>query len=103
MDSITHVNSMELGRFSHITEVDFSVLPNRFVIKPQDGASNNGVFVLERKSDETYYDSMRRMTYTPEQIVETYLDEFQRFKSIHLPVYIEERFDSANPDYPRTT
>ena len=100
MDSITHVNSMELGRFSHITEVDFSVLPNRFVIKPQDGASNNGVFVLERKSDETYYDSMRRMTYTPEQIIETYLDEFQRFKSIHLPVYIEERFDSANPDYP---
>jgi|GEM_PF-705890 len=99
MDTITDVKSKDLGRFEEITDVDFSVLPNKFVIKPQDGASNNGVFVLERKSDQSYYDSMRGIECTPEEIIKIYLDEFQRFKSIHLPVYIEERFESANPKY----
>ena len=100
METITDVKSKDLGRFENIDQVDFSVLPNKFVIKPQDGASNNGVFVLERKSDQTYYDSMRRISCTPEEIIKIYLDEFQRFKAIHLPVYIEERFDSANPNHP---
>jgi len=99
MDKFSSVKSQNLGKFVRITELDFSILPDRFVIKPQDGSSNNGVFVLQRNTDGTYFDSMRRKTYTEIGIVDTYLEEFQRFKSIHLPIYIEERFNSANPKY----
>ena len=99
MDKFMPVKSLNLGRFGQITEIDFSILPDQFVIKPQDGSSNNGVFVLQRNTDGTYFDSMRRKTYTESEIVDVYLDEFKRFKSIHLPIYIEERFNSANPKY----
>jgi len=99
MDTFIPVKSLNLGTFSRITEVDFSILPDQFVIKPQSGASNNGVFVLQRNTDGTYFDSMRRKTYTEIEIVDAYLDEFHRFKTINLPIYIEERFNSANPKY----
>jgi ABC-type polysaccharide/polyol phosphate transport system ATPase subunit len=99
MDKFALAKSLNLGRFGRITEIDFSILPDQFVIKPQEGSSNNGVFVLQRNTDGTYFDSMRKKTYTEIEIVDAYLEEFQRFKSIHLPIYIEERFNSANPKY----
>ena len=100
MDKFISPKSRNLGKFDRIWKLDFSILPDQFVIKPQDGASNNGVFVLQRDTDGTYFDSMRRKTYTEIEIIDAYLEEFKRFKSIHLPIYIEERFNSANPKYP---
>lgn len=99
MEKHSSVHSNILGKYNHISEVNFEELPDLFVIKPQDGASNNGVFLLKRKENGLYYDSMRRETYTTDGIIAEYLDEHERFKSIHLPVYVEERFLSANPHY----
>tara|TARA_Y100000766_G_scaffold283037_1_gene297687 strand:+ start:1330 stop:2910 length:1581 start_codon:yes stop_codon:yes gene_type:complete len=99
MQSHSRVKSENIGEYNHIASIDFSTMPDRFVLKPQDGASNNGVFLLERNQNGSFYDSMRGENYTPAEIVKVYLDEHHRFSSINLPVYIEERFDSANPKY----
>ena len=99
MQSHSSVKSENLGEYDHIASIDFSQMPDRFVLKPQDGASNNGVFLLERRKNGSFYDSMRREVYTSAEIIKVYLDEHNRFSSINLPVYVEERFDSANPKY----
>ena len=44
MQSHSSVKSENLGEYDHIASIDFSQMPDRFVLKPQDGASNNGVF-----------------------------------------------------------
>jgi ABC-type polysaccharide/polyol phosphate transport system ATPase subunit len=99
MEKNSHIRSNLIGRHSHISEIDFDNLPDEFVIKPQDGASNNGVFVIKRNDDNTFFDAMRGRNFTPDQIVAEYLDEHKRFKSINLPVYIEERYTSADPNF----
>ena len=99
IDEKTPIKSNILGLYDDISKVDFSKLPDEFVIKPQDGASNNGVFVLRRNPDGTFNDAMRNTIFTREEIISVYLDEYQKYKSIHLPIYIEERYHSANESY----
>ena len=99
METINNVKSSKLGEFEHINEIDFTKMPEEFVIKPKDGASNNGVFVLRKIGENLYHDSMRNISCEPAEIVRIYLDEHKRFKSIHLPVYAEERYRSANDDF----
>ena len=99
MEKHSKIRSNLLGRYSHISEVDFENLPDEFVIKPQDGASNNGVFLIKRNDDNTFFDSMRNKNFTAEEMIAEYLDEHKRFKSINLPVYVEERYLSADSKY----
>ena len=100
MEKHTTIQCALLGTYQHISEIDFTNLPPKFVLKPQDGASNNGVFLLTRNSDGSFFDDMRGKNYSTQELIDEYLDEHKRFKSIHLPVYVEERLDSADPKYP---
>ena len=89
-----------LGLHSHISDVDFASLPDNVVLKPQWGSSNNGVFLLQRIGEDMWRDDMRGIECTSDEIAAAYLDEHERYRSINLPVMLEERFVSAEPGYP---
>ena len=89
-----------LGLHSHVSEVDFASLPDNVVLKPQWGSSNNGVFLLQRIGEDMWRDDMRGIECTSDEIAAAYLDEHERYRSINLPVMLEERFVSAEPGYP---
>ena len=89
-----------LGLHLHVNDVDFDALPDHVVLKPQWGSSNNGVFLLERPGDDMWRDDMRGIECSSEEIRAAYLDEHERYRSINLPVMLEERFISAEAGYP---
>ena len=89
-----------LGLHLHVNDVDFDALPDHVVLKPQWGSSNNGVFLLERTGDDMWRDDMRGIECSSEEIRAAYLDEHERYRSINLPVMLEERFISAEAGYP---
>ena len=88
-----------LGLHPHVNDVDFASLPDHVVLKPQWGSSNNGVFLLERIDDDMWRDDMRGIECSSEEIRAAYLDEHERYRSINLPVMLEERFVSAEAGY----
>lgn len=88
-----------LGLYSHISDVDFSSLPDQVVLKPQWGSSNNGVFLLQRIGEDMWRDDMRGIECTSDEIAAAYLDEHERYRSINLPIMLEERFVSAEQGY----
>lgn len=81
-----------LGRWTDIGLVPWAEMPNQFVLKPQWGSSNNGVFLLERKGEGVWYDSMRSKTFLQSEIIDEYHSECERFNSIIEAVMAEERF-----------
>lgn len=81
-----------LGSWSDVDAVPWTEMPDLFVLKPQWGSSNNGVFLLNRQSNDTWYDSMRKKTFHHDGIVEEYNNEIEKYKSINKPVMAEERF-----------
>lgn len=89
-----------LGLHPHINEVDFASLPDQVVLKPQWGSSNNGVFLLERVGEDAWKDDMRGFEGSAAEIRAAYLDEHDRYRSINLPVMLEERFESAEQGFP---
>ena len=89
-----------LGLHPHVNDVDFASLPDHVVLKPQWGSSNNGVFLLERIGDGMWRDDMRGIECSSEEIRAAYMDEHERYRSINLPVMLEERFISAEAGYP---
>ena len=92
-DRITHVekntpwwvnNKVTLGRFcadndlpsptvfkvwTDPSEIDFTGLPERFVLKPNIMSSSSGVMVLARQEDGTYYESLSKQTLTMDEII----------------------------------
>ena len=86
-----------LGEWNSIKNIDFAILPTKFVLKPQDGASNNGVFLIEKRK-KLFFDYMRNKEFSEEQFIAEYYDELSRFKSINEPVMIEECLNDENPN-----
>ena len=63
---------------AEMTDVDWSELPDRFVVKPRNGAANRGVYLLERTSDGGYRDLMRSDTSGSDEIIARYADLVDR-------------------------
>lgn len=77
-----------LGQFAHIADVDFEALDSRFALKPIDGSSGRGVFVLERRG-ERYFDLLRGVTWSPIEVVGRFID-YQLTHKLPSTVIVEE-------------
>lgn len=62
----TYERSVKIG------DLDFASVPDRFVIKPHNGASNRGVFLLERTKTDTYRDLMDQRLKNSADVVKLY-------------------------------
>lgn len=56
------------GIYDAVEEVPWQSLPERFVLKPRQGASNRGVLALQRVDDGTYWDVMLGRSWTGTEI-----------------------------------
>lgn len=63
-----------LATFPTIADIELSILPNRFVLKPCELTSAAGVFIIDRFHDDYYYDWMRRKVFTFQSIKQTIRD-----------------------------
>lgn len=61
------------GRFARITDVDPSACGERFLIKPEGGSTNRGIYGLDRQSDGTLIDRINGGQTTWDQVAEAYL------------------------------
>lgn len=70
-------------------DLDVGELPDRFVVKPHDGAANRGIYLLERTADGRYRDLMRGTTSRVDEIREAYAELVQQ-RRISPTCVIEE-------------
>ena len=62
------------GIFSRIEFVPWEKLPGQFVIKPQHGCSEKGVFPLVKLPDGKYQDILRNKTMSLKEIIAAYME-----------------------------
>lgn len=81
-----------IATWRHPGEVDLSVAPRSFVLKPSVMFSMWGVMVLERIADDLYFDSMSDRALTSQQIAaeQTLVYDRCKYKSSYR-IFIEER------------
>ncbi|PFG38845.1 teichuronopeptide biosynthesis TupA-like protein [Georgenia soli] len=96
-----------LAVHEHVREIDWSALPDRFVLKPTRGASSAGVLLLTRRGGD-WLDLVTGRDLT-EQGVVTELESLAARKEVSAAVLLEEliedpRFPGAQPpDYKVST
>ncbi len=90
------------GEFSSIRDVDFSQLPDSFVIKSIHGHDSFGVFPLRRIGDTEFYDFKEARTISEPEIVERYLAASDVAKGgVSEDLYIEQLLsDPDRPEHP---
>ena len=88
-----------LGEYPRCSAVDWTSVPDRFVLKPARGAGANGVHLLERRSD-AWYDRRSGRTVTPEEVCRTMQVLVDR-GTVSDEVILEQMVnDSRRPDQP---
>lgn len=83
------------GEFNSMEAIDFSDHPENFVLKPLWGHSSKGVFVLRKTSDKEWFDSMRKKTFTKDQILQQLKNELLG-KAERSAYFTEEMMEDAN-------
>ena len=82
--------------YKKIENINWEDLPDRFVIKPQQGCSGNGVFPLIRKNGK-YRDILRDKEMTKEEIIEIFKEGITAKKSHSKKIWIEELLSDNLP------
>ena len=75
--------------WSTIDEVDWTALPDAFVLKTRWGSSNTGVKALVNQGDGEYYDLMRSRNWTVDQILADHIDKESRVR-VSRSGFVEE-------------
>ncbi|WP_095208027.1 ATP-grasp fold amidoligase family protein [Luteimonas sp. JM171] len=85
-----------LATLHELEGLDFSKLPEKFVLKFARGWSSRGVMLLERTADGTYFDHMNLRECTPEYIIQAQSAVAKSFggRSVWL---VEEFLESTVP------
>jgi hypothetical protein len=91
-----------LGRFASIAEVEPETLGNRFLIKPEGGSTNRGIFGLDRQPNGSFIDRLSGDSRTWAEVTSAYND-LVRGGMISKNLIVEELLrkpgsDSAIPD-----
>ena len=91
-----------LGRFASIDDVNPGELGDRFLIKPDAGSTNRGVYGLDRQDDGSYIDRLNGVRRTWDEVKDSYADLHSGGK-ISKSLIVEELLrkpgtESAIPD-----
>ncbi|NCG39175.1 MAG: hypothetical protein GWP48_16870 [Actinobacteria bacterium] len=78
-----------LGRFSSIDEVKPEEFGERFLVKPNEGSTNRGVYGLDRQPDATYVDRLTGERRTWDEFATAYAD-LVKAKKISKSLIVEE-------------
>ncbi|MFZ7158528.1 ATP-grasp fold amidoligase family protein [Avibacterium gallinarum] len=81
-----------LQEFDSIESIRFNNLPDFFVLKPENGHSNAGVLILERKSPGVFYEAFTKKIFSVDDIKQKIKDNLNKFNISHSTRYIAEEY-----------
>jgi len=88
---------MELATFPGPAAVDLAGLPDRFVLKATNLASKRGVFLIERRGDDRYFDRFTASEYSADQIRAALTEALLAGeRPLNTPILVEEFIVGAN-------